>query len=321
MSHLLSIEDLAPGDLRRIVHLALALKHDPRLHDDALTRRTLLMVSSKPSLRTRLSFEVAMTQLGGNAIAYALGESTVATKETFRDLGATASRYVDVIVARLHAQSDLEDVAAGSRVPVVNGLTDHEHPCQALGDMALLEERIGLDRARLAYVGDGCNNVTHSLLLAAAELGLDMRIACPPGMAPEAGVMAGAQVLAQRTGASLRVTHDPREAVRNANALYTDTWMSYHVPEAQREARVEALAPYRLDAGLLAEAAPDAMVMHCLPATRGEEITADVLDGPHSVVFDQAEMRLHAQKALLLALLRPGLVRAISGEAVLGLVA
>lgn len=310
MRHFLSVDDLDADELRRVVALALQLKRRPRAYGDVLAGRTLLFVSSKPSLRTRLSFEVAMRQLGGGSLAYGLDESTVGKKETFGDLGATASRYVDVIAARLGEHADLEDVAAASRVPVINALTDHEHPCQAVSDMATLAERRVLRGARLAFVGDARNNVTHSLLLAGAKLGVDIAVACPAAMAPDPIVLSRALTLAATSGASVVVTRDARAAVRGADAVYTDTWMSYHVDAARRGARATALAPYRVDERLMA-LSNDAVFMHCLPATRGEEVTAEVIDGPRSIVFDQVENRLHGAKAILLTLLRPTLVDAL----------
>lgn len=310
MKHLLTIDDLSPTQLLDLLHHAERLKHEPRVAEDLLEGRTLLLLFAKPSLRTRLSFEVAMGELGGRAISYQLGESTVGEKETFRDFGAVASQYVDAIVARLHAQRDLEELARGATVPVVNGLTDEEHPCQALGDLLTMSEVRPLQAATLAYVGDAHNNVTHSLLLGGAMLGVRLRIGCPEGMAPDPGILRRARAHAQGSGGDVFVTSDPEKAVRGADLIYTDTWMSYHVPEDEREARARILEPYRVD-GRLMRAAEGAKFMHCLPATRGEEVTDEVLDSRDSIVLPQAENRLHAQKALLLALLRPTISDAI----------
>lgn len=298
------MDGLSPEEVRALVTRARAVKADPRACDDLLQGRTLLMVFSKPSVRTRLSFEVAMLELGGHAISYRTQESTLGIKETFRDFGAVASRYVSGIVARLHAQRDLEELAAGASVPVINGLTDHEHPCQALGDLLTMEEHRPLEGTKLAYVGDARNNVTHSLLLAAGQVGLRMSVACPETLAPDPAVLARARALAASSGGTIQLVVDPREAVQGAHFVYTDSWMSYHIPPTARSERVRLLEPYRVDADLM-RAAPAARLMHCLPATRGEEVAADVLDSEASIVLDQAANRLHAQKALLLLLLRP----------------
>lgn len=306
MKHFLSMGDLSAEEARGILANAQAMKTSRRAFEDALEKRTILILLAKPSMRTRLSFEVAAYDLGGHAISYRVDESVLGVKETYADFGAVASRYVQLIVARLHAQADLEELASRSRVPVVNGLTDHEHPCQALGDMLTMMEKRNLLGAKLAYVGDARNNVTHSLLLASALLGVDMRVAAPEGFGPEKAVLAHAQALAQDSGAAIDVTTDPLAAVKGVDFVYTDTWMSYHIPSALRVQRLEALRPYRVDAALM-RASGGAWFMHCLPATRGEEVTDDVLDSPRSLVLEQAEGRLHVQKALLVALLRPTL--------------
>lgn len=308
--HLLSIDDLSPGELAALIDQAKHAKARPGDFRDALDRRTLLMIFAKPSLRTRVSFETGMTQMGGHAISYPLAESTVGHKETLQDLAAAASRYADVIMARLHGQNDLADLAAGSRVPVINGLTDHEHPCQAIADLMTLHERLP-SGMRLAFLGDGGANTCHSLLLGGAMLGVNVTVGCPREHMPDAGVVARAREHAKTTGARIVVTHDAREAAAGADAVYTDTWMSYHVPGKERTARVRRFTPFRVDAELM-KGTHDALFLHCLPATRGEEVTDDVLDSPRSIVFDQAENRLHAQKALLLFLLRPSLARALA---------
>lgn len=299
MRHLLSMDDLAPDEIRFLVQEAIADKRDPDRLAGALRDRTLLMLFAKPSLRTRLSFETGMTQLGGHAIYYGLGEKTLGTREQVDDLGAVSSRYVDAIMARLYAHSEIETLARHSTVPVINGLTDHEHPCQILADLATVEEHIGLDGAILAYVGDARNNVTHSLTLACAKIGVSLRVGCPTGLGPDPEVLVRARKYAEETGAELVVTEDPETAVVGADAVYTDTWMSYHTPDAEKAARRKALEPYRVTADLLG----DAWFLHCLPAYRGEEVTAEVLDGPQSLVLDQAQYRMHAQKALLCWLL------------------
>jgi ornithine carbamoyltransferase len=306
----LSLADWTPRQIEALVDLALAMKRDPATYRGALEGRTLLMLFEKPSLRTRVSFEVAMLQLGGHAIHYDLGMSPWRRgKESAEDTARTASRYADALLARLYRREDLEALAHGARVPVINGLTDLEHPCQALGDLATLEERFGrLEGLVLAYVGDAHNNVAHSLMDGCAQMGVNLRLGFPAGsgFAPASEVLLRARRAAALTGARLDLFHDAREAVRGADAVYTDTWMSYHTPEDRAEARHRALEPFRVDAHLMDEAAPHARFLHCLPALRGAEVDAEVIDGPRSAVFDQAEMRLHSQKALLLTLLGAG---------------
>lgn len=307
--NLLSLADWPPERIRAVVEAALAMRQHPGAYEGALRGRVLLMLFEKPSLRTRVSFEVAMLQLGGHAIPYDLGHSPWrAGKETPEDTARTASRYVDGILARLHSTADLEALARGASVPLINGLTDLEHPCQALGDMAtLLHETGRLAGLTLAYVGDGDNNVTHSLLDACGALGVHLRVGCPaaPGFRPRALVLARARARAQATGARLEVLHDARAAVAGADAVYTDTWMSYHIPPERRGERYRLLEPFRVTEDLLDAAGPQAVFLHCLPALRGVEQTAEVLDGPRSRVFLQAEMRLHSEKALLRLLLCP----------------
>ncbi len=301
--NLLSLDDWSAGRIEALLELAADLKAAPARRAAALTGRTLLMMFQKPSLRTRVSFEAAMLQLGGHAIAYDLSVSPWGHgKETPADTARTLSRYVDGVMARLYRQEDLEALAAAASIPVINGLTDLEHPCQALGDLLTLREKKGrLDGLRLAYAGDGDNNVTHSLMDACARTGIRMAVACPAGYEPRPRIVERAR----RAGLRLEIVRDPREAVAGADAVYTDTWMSYHVPPDRKAERVRVLEPYRVTRRLLAAAPPEAVVMHCLPAERGAELEAEVLDGPQSIVFDQAENRLHTEKALLLTLLEP----------------
>lgn len=310
MKHLLSIDDLDREEITSLVAHTLAAKAHARDWADALDRRTVLLLLAKPSMRTRISVEVAMRELGGHAIAYPLDASTIGKKETFGDFARTASRYVAAILARLYDHHDLEEMARHASVPVVNALTDLEHPLQTIADLATIEERRGLEGARVAFVGDAHNNVTHSLLLACAKIGAHLAIASPATMRPDARVLARAQSLASETGARLLVTDDPVRAVDDADAVYTDTWMSYHVPETEAGKRRRALEPYRVTRELMASA-PRAIFLHCLPATRGDEVASEVLDSDASAVFDQAENRLHATKAVLVFLLRPGLFRAL----------
>jgi ornithine carbamoyltransferase len=307
--NLLSLSDWPRDRIEAVVRRSLEAKRDPARFARALEGRILLMIFQKPSLRTRVSFEAAMLRTGGHAIHYDLAMSPWSLgKESPYDTARTASRYVDAIMARLFSTADMAELARGATVPLVNGLTDTEHPCQALGDLATLLERRGrLEGLTLAYVGDGKNNVTHSLLDGCAKVGVNVRVGCPDleEHLPSPAIVARARRFAAEAGSSVEVVHDARAAVEGADAVYTDTWMSYHVPAERREARHRALAPFRVTEALLSHARPDAVFMHCLPAMRGVEQTAEVLDGPRSIVLDQAENRLHSEIALLLTLL-PG---------------
>jgi ornithine carbamoyltransferase len=263
-----------------------------------LRGRTVILLFEKPSTRTRISFQVAVEELGGTALPLSAGDLQLGRGETVADTGAVMGRYVQGIVVRTFAQSRLEELAAAAGVPVVNALTDEEHPCQALADLLTVADEFGgFDGRVLTYVGDG-NNVAHSLLLAGASVGLGVRIAHPEGYAPDPMVVARARERAALHGSEITVTTDVRAAASGAHALYTDVWASMG-QEGEAAERAAVFAPYRLDAALVDLAADDAIVLHCLPAHRGEEISADVLDGPRSRVFDQAENRLHAQKAVL----------------------
>ena len=303
--HLLSIADLGSDGIADVVEHALVLKGQP---GGALGRgqpfagRQFGLLFDKPSLRTRVSFEVGIRRLGGGTTTLTGSDVGLGSREPLADIARTLSRYVDAIVVRIHDHGQLEQLAAASDVPVVNALTNREHPCQALADLLTLRERFGGFRGRrLAYVGDG-NNVCHSLLLGGAAVGLDVAVACPPGYEPDAGILAEARLLARESGARLALVHDPAAAVSGADAVYTDVWTSMGF-EGEAGERERAFAPFRVTAELM-RAAPDAVVMHCLPAHRGHEIEAEVIDGPASVVFDQAENRLYAQQAVLIRLLR-----------------
>jgi ornithine carbamoyltransferase len=259
-----------------------------------LAGRTLAMIFQKPSTRTRVSFEVGMTQLGGHALYLAAGDLQLGRGETLRDTATVLSRYVDGIMIRTFAQDDVEELARHASIPVINGLTDSSHPCQALADVMTIRERLGrLEGVRVAYLGDG-NNVCASLMVACAKLGADFVAATPTGYEPDDEVVR----IAREAGGTIDVVHDPREAAAGANVLYTDVWTSMGQDE-ERERRLRDLAGFGIDDDLLATAADDAIVLHCLPAHYGEEITEQVLYGPQSAVWDEAENRLHAQKALL----------------------
>jgi ornithine carbamoyltransferase len=298
--HYLSVADLSATAILDLLDRALELKRFGRRADTRLAGRTAALVFQKPSLRTRVSFEVAMLQLGGSAVYLSPAEIQLGQREGAVDVARVLSRYVDVVVARVFLHADVVALAQHASVPVVNALSDREHPCQILADLLTLYERRGsLKGLQVAYVGDG-NNVAHSLALAAPGLGIDLRFATPDGYEPDPTIMELAQTGAQ-TGA-IELFRDPREAVRGADAVYTDSWYSMG-QESEAEVRAPIFRPYQLNAALLAEAAPGAVAMHCLPAHRNQEITDEVMDGSASVVYDQAENRLHVQKALLLNLL------------------
>ena len=301
---LVSAADLSADEIARLFARATELKAEylaERRHaTPPLERRTLAMLFQKPSLRTRVTFEAGMTQLGGSAI-YLTEGVVLGGRETVADVARNLERFVDAIMARTGPHEVVLELAARASIPVINGLTIREHPCQALADMFTLHERFGdLRGVSLAFVGDG-NNVYHSLALMGATLGMDVRLAHPAGYGPNARLVARAREIAASTGGRLSFTDDPREAVTGAAAVYTDAWTSMG-QEAEAEERRDAFARYQVNAALLA-GAPEAVVMHCLPAHRGEEITSDVMDGPASIIFDQSENRLHAQKALLVELL------------------
>ena len=300
MKHFLSIRDLTRDEVPELFALTAELKAKQKAREGGarLTGRTMALIFEKPSLRTRVTFEVGMVQLGGAAVYLAAQEIGMGKRESVPDIARNLSRWVDVVAVRVFSHRTLEVLAAHASVPVINGLSDLEHPCQALADFFTLWER-GLDlrRARLAWVGDG-NNVCHSVLLLAALTGTETVVACPPGYEPQPAVLDACRAL----GGRITLTTDPREAAEGADVLYTDVWISMG-QEADRERRLEAFQRYQLNETLLGFARANALVMHCLPAHRGEEITDSVLDGPQSVVLDQAENRLHAQKGVVLHLL------------------
>jgi len=302
---LLSVADLSAAEIERLFARATALKDEfraSRRHAaPALVGRTLAMLFQKPSLRTRVTFEAGMNQLGGQAI-YLTEDVVMGARESVRDVARNLERFVDAIVARTGPHEVVTELAAQATIPVINGLTLREHPCQALADAFTIRERFGKDGdIVVAFVGDG-NNVYHSLALAGALLGFEVRLAHPPDYGPNPRIVERARDLATSSGARLEFTNDPADAVRGAAVIYTDAWTSMG-QEAQAEARRDAFARYQVNAALLTVAGPDAVVMHCLPAHRGEEITSDVMDGPQSIILDQSENRLHVQKALLVELL------------------
>jgi ornithine carbamoyltransferase len=301
--NLLSILDLSPDELTSLIGLAQYLKASGREQQTFLRGKTLAMLFEKPSLRTRVSFEVGMTQLGGHAIAATGNDFMVGARETPEDAARALSRFVDAIVVRTHAHEPLQRFAASATVPTINGLSAAGHPCQALADILTIKERFGtLAGLRLAFLGDARNNVAVSLAEAAAMCGISVTFAAPITHRPTDAFLGRLVELGKPHGVTARCFTSPLRAVRDVDVVYTDIWTSMG-DEALVERNAAALVPYRVDATLMAAAASHALFMHCLPAHRGEEVTADVIDGPHSVVFDQAENRLHAQKALLLALM------------------
>ncbi len=294
---LLSIADLSYHDITEILAFARDLKHQTRagIRPPLLGGKTLAMIFQKPSLRTRVTFEVGITQLGGSAIYLAPDDIRPGERESIADIAQNLARWVDVIVARTYDHAVLLEMARAARVPVINGLTDLLHPCQVLADCFTLQEnRGGLTGMRVVFVGDG-NNVAHSWIHAAARLQIDLVIACPPGYEPRADIVADAQREARGT---IEVVHDVDAAVRGADVLYTDVWTSMG-QERDTATRRDAFRDYQVNARLVGLAAPDVLVMHCLPAHRGDEITDDVIDGPHSIVLEQSENRLHVQKGIL----------------------
>jgi ornithine carbamoyltransferase len=300
VSHFLSAADLTRERALHLFRITAELKqrHKSGRFGTALNGRTLALIFEKPSLRTRVTFEVGIVQLGGRAVYLSGSEIGLGTRESVPDVARNLSRWVDGIAARVYAHASVEALARHATIPVINGLSDLEHPCQALADYYTLWER-GLDvaRIRLAWLGDG-NNVCHSLLLLGALLGTRMTVACPPGYEPDPTVLERVR----RLGGDVTLTTDAREAATGADVLYTDVWTSMG-QEREREQRLEAFRRYQLNETVLGFAKPRALVMHCLPAHRGEEITDGVLDGDTSIVLDQAENRLHAQKAIILDLL------------------
>ncbi|WP_459545413.1 ornithine carbamoyltransferase [Nocardia sp. X0981] len=304
--HFLRDDDLTPGEQAEVLALAAELKKDPFARRPLAGPRGVGVIFDKNSTRTRFSFELGIAQLGGHAVVVDGQTTQLGREETLADTGRVLSRYVEAIVWRTFGQQRLEEMAATATVPVVNALSDEFHPCQVLADLLTVTEHRGDPKGQvLAYFGDGANNMAHSLLLGGVTAGMHVRIAAPAGFRPAPSVIAAAEARAGETGGSVTVTDDPRDAAAAADVLVTDTWTSMG-QEGDGLDRVAPFRPYQVNAGLLGAAAADAIVLHCLPAHRGEEITDGVLDGPRSVVWDEAENRLHVQKALLVWLLENG---------------
>ncbi|SFM99520.1 ornithine carbamoyltransferase [Pseudonocardia ammonioxydans] len=302
--HLLRDDDLSPAEQAEVLDLADRLKADRFAEQPLAGPKAVAVVFDKSSTRTRVSFEAGITQLGGSAVILEGSTSQLGRGETISDTSRVLSRYVDAIVWRTSGQERVEEMASVATVPVVNALTDSYHPCQILADLQTIRERLGrLAGVTLTYLGDGANNIAHSLLLGGATAGLHVRIASPAGFTPASDVVRDAKARADRTGGSVTLIADPHAAVTGADVVVTDTWTSMG-QESDGLDRVAPFRPYQVNAELLGRAAPGAIVLHCLPAHRGEEITDEVIDGPASAVWDEAENRLHAQKALLTWLLR-----------------
>ncbi len=305
MQHFLSLADLTPDEMRGLLQLAVDLKAEWQAGGNrpVLQGKTLGMVFQKPSLRTRVSFEMGMIHLGGQALYLSPFEIQLGKRESVADVARVLSRYVNGIMARVFAHADIVELAQYADVPVINGLSDYNHPCQGLADFLTITENRGWDLAgqKLVFVGDG-NNVAVSLLFGAALMGMDFVITGPRGYEMPPGAWALGERLAAATGSKISATYDPHEAVADADVIYTDVWASMG-QEAEAEERARIFMPYQVNEALVAEAKSDVIVMHCLPAHRGQEITDGVCDGPHSVLWDQAENRMHAQKAILARLL------------------
>ena len=293
----LALDQLTRAELDEILHISATLKRDLKAgrREPLLAGKTLAMIFEKPSLRTRVTFETGIKQLGGASVYLAPEDIRLGARETVGDIARNLSRWVDLIVARTFSHRSLLELAQHATIPVINGLTDLLHPAQVLADLQTMREHRGsLEGATVAFIGDG-NNVVNSWLNAAALFQLNFRLACPPGYEPDTKILARAQSLAP---GRIAIVNDPVAAAQGADVLYTDVWTSMG-QEDECEVRRRAFAGYQIDAAALGRAKPDAVVMHCLPAHRGEEITGDVIDGPHSIVFDQAENRLHVQKGVL----------------------
>ena len=294
MKNLLQISDLSKNEILNLINLSIEIKKHPNKYSKKLKNKTLFMLFEKPSLRTRVSFEVAMNQLGGSALNYDLTNSPlVHGKETIEDTAKVISRYCDAIAARVFEQGTLEKMAKNSKIPVINALSDLEHPCQVLGDLLTIKEKFNTFNIELAYLGDCNNNVTYSLIKASNILGFNMNIACPNKK----------EYLPEVKLGKVKLYHNALEAVKGSRIVYTDSWMSYHIPKNQEKRRVKDLKNFQVNSKVMKNADKNAVFMHCLPALRNQEVTSDVIDGKQSIALDQAENRLHIQKAILLKLI------------------
>ena len=298
---LLTLLEFSDQELLSILNLAQSVKKKPQKYRKALKGQTLAMIFEKSSTRTRVSFEVGMAQLGGHALFLNKQDIQLGKSETVADTARVLSRFVQGIMIRTFAQKTVEELAKNASIPVINGLSDSHHPCQILADLLTIQEKFGrVKSVNVVYVGDG-NNVAHSLLIGAAKTGMNLKVVCPKGYEPDKGILKAAQKETVKTKSKLEVVHQVRGSVQGADVVYTDVWTSMG-QEAEQQKRLKAFEGLQVNESLLSEA-PDALFMHCLPAHRGEEVSAGVIDGKKSVVWDQAENRLHAQKALLARLL------------------
>ncbi len=306
----LSIRDFTPQQIRHFLHVACQIKANPRAYTKALKGKTLAMIFEKPSLRTRVTFDVGIEELGGHPLYLSPDEISLGKRESVYDVARNLERMVQGIMIRTFAHEIVVEMARCANIPVINGLTDYSHPCQAMADyLTMLEVKGRIAGLKIAYIGDG-NNVAHSLLFAGVQLGAEVWIATPPGYEPDEDAVAWAAERCAKTDASCTITHDPQIAAFEADVVYTDVWTSMG-QEAEAKARHNVFQPYQVNARLFAQAKPDAIFMHCLPAHRGDEVTDEVIDSSRSFVFAQAENRLHAQKAIMLELMS---VRAVERE-------
>ena len=298
----LSLRDFAPTEVHHLLELAADIKARPAEFSTALRGKTLAMIFEKPSLRTRVTFDVGIQQLGGFSLYLSPAEISLGKRESIHDVAKNLERMVQGIMIRTFAHQIVEEMAKEASVPIINGLTDYSHPCQAMADFLTIKEVKGrVDGIKLAFVGDG-NNVAHSLMFAGALLGAHVTVVTPPGYEPKGDATAWSTTQAAKTGGSIVVTNDPIDGVRGADVIYTDVWASMG-QEAEAEARKRLFLPYQVNEAMIGRAKPDVSFMHCLPAHRGEEVTAGVIDSPRAVVFQEAENRLHAQKAIMLELM------------------
>jgi ornithine carbamoyltransferase len=303
--NLLKISDLSKEECLKVIQKGIEIKKSPNRFSKILEGETLLMLFEKPSLRTRISFETGMQQLGGHAIFYSIKDSPLGVKENISDTAKVASRFVNIIAARVYKRQDIWELAKYADVPIINMLDDFAHPCQILGDFQTIKEKKGdLKPKKMAYFGDAHNNVTYDLMRMCALFGWKMDVACPKdaNYSPEKIVLDEIAELSQNTEADVKVVHDAKDAAKGADIIYTDSWMSYGIPKDKEEERKQAFIPFQVTQSIMEIAKQDTIFMNCLPAMRGYEQTAEVIDGPQSVVFDEAENRLHIQKAIMLFL-------------------
>jgi ornithine carbamoyltransferase len=304
--HLLKITDLTKEECLKIINKSIEIKGSIDKFTSEMKNKTMLMIFEKPSLRTRVSFETGLEQLGGHAIFYSIKDSPLGRKENISDTAKVAARYVDIIGARVYKKEDVWDLAKYSDVPVINMLDDWAHPCQILGDFQTIKEKNGsLSKLKMSYFGDAHNNVTYDLMRMCALFGWRMDVTCPEGknFSPEQEVIDEVNQISEKTGAEIRIVHNAKDAAKNADVIYTDSWMSYGIPMEKEQERKKVFQPFQVTIEILSTAKKNVLFMNCLPAKRGYEQTAEVIDGPNSIVFDQAENRLHIQKAIILFLL------------------